>query len=266
MPTVSSSSTWAGFWRWCSCCTGILSARCSLPTTSRAPGSTSGIFSVASRRVCSCCFRASRSALRPAAAGGPHQRFSPALLKRTRRFGLFLLLGYAIHFPVPRFSMLTTLTDEQRRSLFQVDVLQLIGATFLIIQALVLIARSRRLFTVAAFVLAAGVLAFTHPVWAIDWWQRFPAWLAAYMSPARGSLFPLFPWATYVLFGAGSGTDLCQLGCCSPSELHHPRAVRAWSAHVGGRAGDSQRSMTHPGGRTPGISCPSSWRSALAPA
>lgn len=136
---------------------------------------------------------------------GAHIRFSASLLKRTRRFGLFLLLGYAIHFPVPRFGMLTTLTDEQRRSLLQVDVLQLIGATFLVIQALVLVARSRRVFTVAAFLLAAGVLASTHAVWAIDWWQRFPAWLAAYMSPARGSLFPLFPWAAYVLFGAGLG-------------------------------------------------------------
>jgi len=126
-------------------------------------------------------------------------------LKRTRRFGLFLLLGYAIHFPVPRFSMLATLTDEQWRSFVQVDVLQLIGATFLIVQLLVLVVRSRRVFTVAAFGLGVAVLAFTHPVWAIDWWQRLPAWLAAYVSPARGSLFPLFPWATYVLFGAGLG-------------------------------------------------------------
>ena len=136
---------------------------------------------------------------------GAHQRLSPAVFKRARRFGLFLLLGYAIHFPVPRFSMLATLTDEQWRSFFQVDVLQLIGATFLIVQVLVLIVRSRRLFTVAVFGLGVAVLAFTHPVWAIDWWQRLPAWLAAYMSPARGSLFPLFPWATYVLFGAGLG-------------------------------------------------------------
>jgi uncharacterized membrane protein len=136
---------------------------------------------------------------------GAHQRLSPAVFKRIRRFGLFFLLGYAIHFPVPRFSMLTTLTDEQWRSFFQVDVLQLIGATFLIVQVLVLIVRSRRSFTVAVFGLGVAVLAFTHPVWAIDWWQRLPAWLAAYMSPARGSLFPLFPWATYVLVGAGLG-------------------------------------------------------------
>ena len=136
---------------------------------------------------------------------GAHQTFSWAVFKRIRRFALFLLLGYAIHFPVSHFSMLTTLTDEQWRSFLQVDVLQLIGATFLIIQALVLLVRSRRMFTVTVFVLAGAMLAVTHPVWAIDWWQILPGWLAAYMSPARGSLFPLFPWATYVLFGAGLG-------------------------------------------------------------
>jgi hypothetical protein len=136
---------------------------------------------------------------------GVHQRLSPAVFKRTRRFALFLLLGYAIHFPVPRFSMLATLSDEQWRSFLQVDVLQLIGATFLIIQALLLIVRSGRTFMVTVFVLAVAGLAFTHPIWAIDWWQLLPAWLAAYISPARGSLFPLFPWATYVLFGAGLG-------------------------------------------------------------
>jgi uncharacterized membrane protein len=134
-----------------------------------------------------------------------HQSFSPAVFKRTRRFALFLLLGYAIHFPVPRFSMLTTLTDEQWRSFTQVDVLQLIGATFLIVQALVFVVKSRRMFTIAVCVLAALVLALTHPVWVIDWWQILPGWLAAYLSPARGSLFPLFPWATYVLLGAGMG-------------------------------------------------------------
>ena len=136
---------------------------------------------------------------------GAHQRLSGTVFKRTRRFALFLLLGYAIHFPVPQLSMLATLTDEQWRSFTQVDVLQLIGATFLIVQALVFVARSRRAFTITVFVLAVAVLALTHPIWVIDWWQILPGWLAAYLSPARGSLFPLFPWATYLLLGAGLG-------------------------------------------------------------
>jgi uncharacterized membrane protein len=136
---------------------------------------------------------------------GAHQKLSFAVFKRIRRFALFLLLGYAVHFPVPHFRMLFSLTDAQYRTLVQVDVLQLIGATFLIVQGLVFIARSRRVFTVLVFLLAAFGLGFTHTVWSIDWWALLPGWLAAYLTPAGGSLFPLFPWATYVLFGAGLG-------------------------------------------------------------
>ena len=74
-------------------------------------------------------------------------------MKRLRRFGLFVLLGYALHFPVPRFAMLADATDQQWRSFLSVDVLQLIGVTFIAVQLLVLIVQSRRVFMVAAFVL-----------------------------------------------------------------------------------------------------------------
>src|SRR4051812_22296045 len=79
-----------------------------------------------------------------------HVKFSPALVKRTRRFGLFVLLGYALHFPVARFADLSTATDDRWRSFLAVDVLQLIGATFLIVQLLVLITRTRRAFMLTA--------------------------------------------------------------------------------------------------------------------
>lgn len=136
---------------------------------------------------------------------GSHQRFSFRFLKRVSRFAVFILLGYALHFPVDRFSQLPIAGDEVWRAFLAVDVLQLIGATFLVVQVLVLVTRSRRVFTAAAFVLAALIPIASHPVWAMDWGRLAPPWLAAYMSPAAGSLFPVFPWASYVLFGAGLG-------------------------------------------------------------
>ena len=115
---------------------------------------------------------------------------------------------------------------------------------------------SRRTFTVAVFVLAAAVLAFTHPVWAIDWWQLLPAWLAAYLSPARGSLFPLFPWATYVLFGAGWDRSMSR-GAPLTSRATQPAvAAGARRSPVSHWAGASQRSRTRLGGRMHGTSCP----------
>ena len=136
---------------------------------------------------------------------GSHQQLSPAYFKRARRFAFFILLGYALHFPVTQFSMLATATAEQWRSFLAVDVLQLIGVTFLIVQALVLVTRSRRMFAWTAFALGATMLASTHILWELDWVGLLPPWLFAYVSPAGGSLFPLFPWASYVLFGAVLG-------------------------------------------------------------
>jgi uncharacterized membrane protein len=141
-----------------------------------------------------------------------HIRPSSALVKRVQRFGLFILLGYALHFPVPRFSMLATASESQWRALLSVDVLQLIGVTFVAVQLLVLIAQSRRVFMVATLVLAAVVIGAAPIMWRTDWTGTFPLAVASYLSPATGSQFPLFPWAGFVLIGAGGGQIYARWG------------------------------------------------------
>ena len=134
-----------------------------------------------------------------------HAQYSPAMLKRLRRFSLFVLLGYALHFPVQRFVELPSATAEQWRSFLAVDVLQLIGVTFIGVQTLVLVARSRRVFGWTAFALALAVVFVTPLFWGVDWARQLPLSLAAYLTPASGSQFPLFPWSAYVLVGAALG-------------------------------------------------------------
>jgi acyltransferase len=135
-----------------------------------------------------------------------HVGFSPALLRRVRRFALFVLLGYALHFPVQRFVDLPGATPEQWRSFLAVDVLQLIGVTFLGVQALVMMARSRTVFGWTAFVLAVAAVLATPFFWSVDWNRSLPLSIASYLSPAAsGSQFPLFPWVAYVLVGAALG-------------------------------------------------------------
>ena len=134
-----------------------------------------------------------------------HAQFSPAVLKRVRRFALFLLLGYALHFPVGRFADLASSTPERWQSFLAVDVLQLIGATFIGVQILVMLTRSRRVFGWTAFALAVVIIMLTPIVWRVNWTARLPLSMAAYLSPSAGSQFPLFPWAAYVLLGAALG-------------------------------------------------------------
>ena len=134
-----------------------------------------------------------------------HLRWSGDLARRVRRFALFVVLGYALHFPAARFVDLPAVGEQGWRTFLAVDVLQLIGVTFIGVQLLVLAARTLRAFTIATLVLAVVALGFTPVVWTIDWAARLPLWLAAYLSPATGSLFPLFPWVAFVLLGAGLG-------------------------------------------------------------
>jgi uncharacterized membrane protein len=157
-----------------------------------------------------------------------HVRPSVALVNRLRRFGLFVVLGYALHFPVRRFAMLADATDQQWRAFLSVDVLQLIGVTFIAVQLLVLIVQSRPAFMVAAFALAAILIAAAPAMWRTDWSGTFPLGVAAYLSPGTGSQFPLFPWAAFVLIGAGAGQIYARWGAANL------RAFATWGMLVPG--------------------------------
>jgi uncharacterized membrane protein len=134
-----------------------------------------------------------------------HVHVSPAVIKRLRRFTLFIVLGYALHVPAGTLADMTRVGPDQWRSFLAVDVLQLIGVSFIVIQALVMLTRSRRIFMVTSFVLAVLVVVFTPAVWRRTWTDVLPLALASYLSPARGSQFPLFPFGASVLLGAAAG-------------------------------------------------------------
>ena len=104
-----------------------------------------------------------------------HLQISPAFVKRVRRFGLFIILGYALHFPVRHFSDLPSASAELWRYFLTCDVLLLIGVAFISVQLLVLVTRTRARFTIAAFAIATLLVAATplegSPT--IDTWHGF---------------------------------------------------------------------------------------------
>ena len=92
------------------------------------------------------------------------------------------------------------------RSFLAVDVLQLIGVTFIGVQIHGAGRRGRAACSRwAAFLLALAAVLVTPLFWGVDWTRRLPLWLAAYLTPSAGSQFPVFPWAAYVLVGAALG-------------------------------------------------------------
>ena len=134
-----------------------------------------------------------------------HLRLSRSVLNRARRFTLFIVLGYALHFPVPKIAELWTVDDGRWRAFLSVDVLQLIGISFLFIQFLVLVTRTPQVLTVVALILASVIVMVTPGLWLVDWPARLPLWASSYLEQDTGSLFPLFPWSAYILLGVGLG-------------------------------------------------------------
>jgi len=141
-----------------------------------------------------------------------HLTLSPALLRRLRRFGLFIALGYAMRVPVAPLRAMATAPDAAWRALLGVDVLQLIGITFIGVQLLVLVSRSRRVFSALAVTIALAVTLAAPSVWNTDWSGVLPAGVAAYLSPATGSLFPVVPWCAFILAGAALGQVYARWG------------------------------------------------------
>ncbi len=136
---------------------------------------------------------------------GDQSRFSRRSFKRVRRLTFFLALGYFVKFPMGRFVDLPYANDERWHSFFAVDVLQNVAITLLALQLLIVLTRTPRRFAVACGVIGALVVGFTPIAHGIVWTDSVPLVVASYLSHGTGSLFPLFPWAGFTLFGAAFG-------------------------------------------------------------
>jgi acyltransferase len=138
--------------------------------------------------------------------------------RRLWRALRLVLIGYAMHAP------LGILWGHESRAALRaglaVDVLQCIGASVALLELLPVLAPRRGsraalacALGAACFVLAAPFEALIGSAFTGPWF-----WLANYVSPRGGSLFPLLPWAGFVFWGMGIG--LCVLperGALSPA-------------------------------------------------
>ncbi len=133
------------------------------------------------------------------------RRFSKRSSKRVRRLVFFLGLGYFVKFPMGRFVDLPYASEERWRSFFAVDVLQNVAITLLGLQLLIVLTRTPRRFAVACAVIGALVVGLTPLAHGIVGTDHLPLIVVSYLSHGTGSLFPLFPWAGFTLFGAAFG-------------------------------------------------------------
>lgn len=134
-----------------------------------------------------------------------YTRPTSKLFRRVRRFGFFVLLGYAMHLPVKSFHDFRYLDLAGWQGWLQVDVLQCIGITLLFLQMLVWVAGNPERFAKLAAGAGALMVLLAPISWGAPWTKFLPLSAASYLAAQTGSLFPLFPWSGYVLFGSALG-------------------------------------------------------------
>lgn len=132
-----------------------------------------------------------------------HAAFGPAARKRFRRYGWLLVIGYGLHLPTLSLRRLLEIDDPARIArMLQVDVLQHIGVSLAITQALVAIVKNREAFIWIVAALAAFCVSAAPWVWGMDLTgSAVPLWLVGYVNASTGSIFPILPWAGFTLTG-----------------------------------------------------------------
>ncbi|HTX17796.1 MAG TPA: heparan-alpha-glucosaminide N-acetyltransferase domain-containing protein [Bacteroidota bacterium] len=131
---------------------------------------------------------------------------SPVFWKQVGRIIQVWAVGYALHLPFFSFHKLAFLIGwDEWASFWPVDVLQCIALSLLLMLLVVLIARTQKRYLMLVTLLAA-LGAFITPFASslnVDRWLSLP--FASYVNSLHGSLFPIFPWMSFLLFGGVVG-------------------------------------------------------------
>ncbi len=119
--------------------------------------------------------------------------------RRVRRALVLIGLGYALHLPIG------ALGDASAWAGFAiVDVLQCIGVSLLMLEAMTWLARSPAQVAIAAGSVGAVLVVIAPFADRVDP-TGSTRLLASYLTHRGGSLFPLAPWAGFMLAGAAVG-------------------------------------------------------------
>ncbi len=158
-----------------------------------------------------------------------HTQVGPTTRKRLKRYGMLIIIGYLFQLPRVSWEELLDHPGTLIHQSFIVGPLHLIGLVLGFCEILVLLTKKRSLFiTIVAALAALSMFAAPH-VWASHWSKHLPKFFASWLDESTGSLFPLFPWASFILIAI-------VIAPLTLSALNPPRVRRrigTWSLGLG---------------------------------
>ncbi|MCX6120350.1 MAG: heparan-alpha-glucosaminide N-acetyltransferase domain-containing protein [Ignavibacteriales bacterium] len=128
--------------------------------------------------------------------------YGSAFWKQLGRIGLVWGTGYFLHLPFFSFRrIMSDTTQEGWLNFYQADVLHCIAFGLLVLFITRLFIKNGRTYRTFLFTSGLFVVFTTIFVWNYDFLNLIPAPISAYINGLHYSLFPLFPWLAFMLFG-----------------------------------------------------------------
>lgn len=122
----------------------------------------------------------------------------------TIRRGLFLIIiGYIAKSPTSSPFYLSHINENLLQLFFAVDILQLIGFSLILFAFLFYLEFKYRVNIKLSLILFISFFLLMQPISTVIKWDTFfPIYITSWFSTIHGSLFPIFPWSAYLLFGS----------------------------------------------------------------
>jgi len=128
-------------------------------------------------------------------------------IRRRLTMGTILIaVGYLLVFPASNVLHIFAYGNHDFTNFFQVNILQLIGISLLILLAMFTFTKNNKQLGWLALIGAITINILTPFVLLADGYKYFPEFLAPYFSQKHGSIFPIFPFTSFLLWGAAFGS------------------------------------------------------------
>jgi uncharacterized membrane protein len=131
------------------------------------------------------------------------RKFGKAFWKKMQRIFQIVIIGYMLH--IPFYSLSKTIheaTPEIMMNFYAVDILQCIGVGLLYLYVFRLFIKSDKVynyFLIFSFIVISITSSF---IWQVDFNNYLHPFFSSYFNTKNGSLFPIFPWISFLLAGA----------------------------------------------------------------
>lgn len=123
-------------------------------------------------------------------------------LRRVWRVIIIILVGYVLHAPYYSLSkIIRHASDAEINTFLAFGILQCIGFTLLGLRILLLVVKEEKTFLFVSGFLVLGIIFGTSFIWNERVNQALPVFISQGLNGLYGSIFPLFPYAGYMILG-----------------------------------------------------------------